>query len=83
MEEGAVGEAGAQARAAVAEIFGHLQPIKAVDAGDELFPNGIDLIEVEVSIGSADKPLFKISAKIEGPETKPGAFSGEARQPAL
>lgn len=47
------------------------------DAADKLFPNGIDVIKIELATGKPEAPIFSLKFEVTGPE-KPSALAGSA-----
>jgi hypothetical protein len=79
MDEGNISESAIEARATIAQVFDDLRSAAVSDAGSKLFPNGVELIDISVSIGPADKPLLGVKAKIAGP--RPPAASPVSQGP--
>jgi hypothetical protein len=66
--QGDAGSAAQEVRAIIRDVIDAAAPNPDAPKSGKLFPNGINMIELEVSIGSADAPLIKVKGKIQGPD---------------
>ena len=68
--ESRIAEAGNEARQMMREVVDKLA--EAQKSNDKFFPNGIEKIDVEISVGPPNNSLFQAKLLIEGPQPRPG-----------
>lgn len=61
-------KAAEEARKTLEKMVSDVRSARGAD--DKFFPRGIELIDVEISIGAKATPLFSIHAKIAGPDAE-------------
>lgn len=68
-------QAGKEAREVISQLLVDLKDARGAD--DKFFPHGVELIDVEVSIGAKEKSLFSFHIKVAGPKPPTEAEQGD------